>query len=159
MEFVRPLRVPLPSADFDTWTDANCAPAFDALAEQWREAVISPSAPLFLDIVLTSREFFQWVDGCGYKHPTFWSDALKESDRPADHAIPSVVISNERPKSKKSGAAWDAINSVWPDGAPGNLETARIHRQVNKWISNQPRTKYPFTGVSREVIARLLGRK
>ena len=66
IEFVRPLRVPLPNADFDTWTDANCAPAFDAIAEQWYEAVISPSAPIFLDIVLTSSEFFEWIDTIGY---------------------------------------------------------------------------------------------
>jgi hypothetical protein len=35
IEFVRPLRLPLPNANPETWTEADCAPAFDALAEQW----------------------------------------------------------------------------------------------------------------------------
>ena len=76
IEFVRPLRVPLPNANPDTWTEANCAPAFDAMA-QWKEALISPY-PIFLHIVLTSSEFFQWVDACGYKRPTFWSCPFEE---------------------------------------------------------------------------------
>jgi hypothetical protein len=179
IEFVRPLRVPLPNANPDTWTEANCAPAFEAIAEQWNEAMISPSesAPLFLEIVLTSREFFQWIDAIGYRRPSFWADALErsdqpthntapradaleKSDRPSDNTVPIIPISKEQPKSKKSSTAWQAINSLWPDGPPANLQTAHIHRQVNKWIAKQPRTTtHPFTEVSREVVARLLGRK
>lgn len=176
IEFVRPLRVPLPNANPETWTDADCAPAFDAIAEQWKEAVISPSAPLFLDIVLTSSEFFQWVDAIGYSRPSFWAnalersdqptdniapiaDALKKSDEPTDNVVPKIVISKEEPKSKKSSAAWHAINNLWPDGPSETLQTAHIHRQVNKWITKQLRTKYPFTEISREVVARLLSRK
>ena len=78
IEFVRPLRVPLPNANPDTWTEANCASAFAAIAERWNEAMISPNAPIFLDIVLTSGEFFQWIDACGYKPPTFWSRQVRE---------------------------------------------------------------------------------
>jgi hypothetical protein len=159
IEFVRPLRVPLPNAKPKTWTEADCAPAFDAIAEQWKEAVISPSAPLFLDIVFTSSEFFQWIDAIGFERPTFWSDALEKSDPPVDRTVPRIVICKEPPKSKKSRAAWHGINGLWPDGPQENLQTAHIHRQVNKWISKQPRTTYPFTEVSREVVARLLNRK
>jgi hypothetical protein len=176
IELVRPLRVPLPNANPETWTEADCAPAFDALAEQWKEAMISPSAPLFLDVVLTSGEFFRWIDEAGYERPTFWStrlegsdqpaddaaqivDALKQTDSPTDAIVPKIVIAKEEPKSKKSNAAWRAINSLWHDGPLETRQTADILRQVNKWISKQPRTKYPFTEVSREVVARLLGRK
>jgi hypothetical protein len=152
IEFVRPLRVPLPNGNPETWTEADCAPAFDAIAEQWKKAVISPSAPLFVDIVLTSSEFFRWIDELGYERPTFWSnalegsdqpaddtaqmvDALKKSDKPTDSIVPKIVITKEEPKSKKSNAAWHAINSLWHDGPSENLQTAHILRQVNKWIS------------------------
>jgi hypothetical protein len=161
--FVRPLRVPLPNANPETWTEANCAPAFDAIAEQWNEAVISPSAPIFLDIVLTSSEFFEWINTIGYKRPTFWScpfDEHSEQRRATDCTIPTIKITKEQPKAKKSRAAWKAINSRWPDGPPENLQTGHIHREVNKWIKKQqPTEKYPFTEVSREVVARLLHRK
>ena len=161
IEFVRPLRVPLPNADFDTWTDANCAPAFDAIAEQWYEAVISPSAPIFLDIVLTSSEFFEWIDTIGYERPTFWSYALEKSDQPnpTDSTVPRIRISKAEPKRVKSRAAWQAINSLWPDGPPENLKTANIHRKVNGWIEKISRAQYPFTEVSRDTVARLLHRK
>jgi hypothetical protein len=135
--------------------------------------VISPSAPLFVDIVLTSSEFFQWVDAIGYRRPSFWAkrsdqltdniapiaDALEKSDEPTDNIVPKIVISKEEPKSKKSSAAWQAINAVWPDGPLENLPTADIHRKVNQWIKKQPRAKIPFTEVSRETVARLLRRK
>jgi hypothetical protein len=101
IEFVRPVRVPLPNANPDTWNEANCGPAFDAIADQWNEAVISPSAPIFLDIVLTSSEFFQWIDTIGYRAPIFWS-ALEKSDQPTDSTVPKIVIDKEQPETKKA---------------------------------------------------------
>ena len=174
IEFVRPLRVPLPNAKPETWTEAGCAPSFDAIAEQWKEAVISQSAPLLLDIVLTSSEFFQWVDACDYKRPTFWSpphDASPPLDRKAlleeqseqggrlDSAIPTIEVTKLQPKTTKSRAAWQAINALWPVGPPINLQTSAILRKVNKWIEKQPREIYSFTEVSRETVVRLLRRK
>jgi hypothetical protein len=162
IEFVRPLRVPLPNANPETWTEADCAPAFDALAEQWNEAMISPSAPLFLDVVLTSGEFFRWIDEAGYEHPTFWSppsDEQGEQTRAAEGGGPRIKISDERPRGKKSLAALEAINELWPDGPPENLQTVRIHRRVDRWIKQQPTTIHHVGEVSREVVARLLGRK
>src|SRR5262249_8695830 len=93
IEFVRPLRVPLPNANPETWTEANCAPAFDAIAQWWKEDVISPY-PIFLDIVLTSSKFFQWVDACDHKRPTFWSrpPGVTEAEK-----LPSFGTSGTRP--------------------------------------------------------------
>ena len=85
------IRVPLPNANPETWTEANCASAFDAIADQWNEAIISESAPIFLDLVSTSSEFFRWIDEMGYSRPTFWSDALEKSDQPTDRAALDVV--------------------------------------------------------------------
>jgi hypothetical protein len=84
VEFVRPLRVPLPNADSATWTDANCAEAFEAIAEQWKEAIISPSAPQFLDVVLTQSEFLRWIDTYRYTRPTFWGKAIPQ---PTDKTV------------------------------------------------------------------------
>jgi hypothetical protein len=210
IEYVRPLRVPLPNANLDTWTETNCAPAFDAIAKQWKEALISPHAPIFLDFVLTSSEFFQWIDTTGYERPKkFWSCPLadksgvagedqvgfRESDPRPEHGaipgssqttarecalqegmrstteqqtkqgrashgtIPTIEITKVQPETAKSRAAWEVLNGLWPDGPPANLQTADIHRKVNRWIEKLPRAKYPFTQVSRETVARLLGRK
>jgi hypothetical protein len=162
IEFVRPLWVPVPNANPDTWTEANCAPAFDSIAEQWNEAVISPSAPVFLDIDLTSGEFFRWVDTCRCTSPKFWSSEEKQqSDQgtATDDTIPPIKITKVPPESAKSRAAWEALIALWPNGPPANFKTADIHRKVNKWIEKAPRAKYPFKEVSRDTVARLLGRK
>jgi hypothetical protein len=119
IEFIRPLRVPLPNADSSTWTDDNCAPAFEAIAEQWQEAVISPSAPLFLDVVLTSREFFQWIDKSRYHRPTFWSSALKDefSGKPSDSTVPTIAgtstnVGNLPPRKRAKKVQYDIHRAV-----------------------------------------------
>lgn len=98
VEFVRPLRVPLSNADSKTWTDANCAEAFEAVAEQWNEAIISPSTPIFLDVVLTQTEFLKWIDTYGYKRPTFWGNASEAVDeqQPADNTAQRILSPTKR---------------------------------------------------------------
>jgi hypothetical protein len=161
IDFVRPLRVPLPNTNLDTWTEANCTPAFNAIAEGWNEDMLSQNGPIALGIVLTSGEFFQWIDACDYKRPTFWSRPAKRTDpeNPDDGSMPKIDIGKVEPKTAKSRAAWEALTASWPNGPPANLKTADIHRKVNKWIEKQPRTKYSFIEVSRETVARLLRRK
>jgi hypothetical protein len=114
IEFVRPLRVPLPNANPDTWTEANCAPAFDAIADQWSEAVISPSAPIFLDIVLTSSEFFEWIETLGYSPPTFWSRAPEKNDQDKldDSTVPRIPISKEPPNTKKRAGSGNLDRGI-----------------------------------------------
>jgi hypothetical protein len=74
----RLVRVPLPNALPDTWTDAICAEAFDAIAERWDEKVFSLLVHEVPFIVLTRSEFIQWIEKCGYKRPTFWDTISKE---------------------------------------------------------------------------------
>jgi hypothetical protein len=115
-----------------------------------------------LDVVLASGEFFRWIDESGYERPTFWVSPLEERGehtKAAGGAGPGIKITEQQPRGKKSGAAWEALNALYPDGPPENLQTSLIHRRVEWWIKQHLKAKYPFTNVSREVVARLLGRK
>jgi hypothetical protein len=102
IEVVRPLSVPVPNANPDSWTDTNCAPAFAAIAEQWKEVMISPA--VFLDVILTSGGFFQWIELSGYKPPTFWSDERQKDDpaNAADATVPRIEITKSSPKRRKA---------------------------------------------------------
>lgn len=76
------LRVPLPNADPDTWTEANCAQAFEVIAEAWDEVVwdevLILIAPIVAGIVLTQDEFNQWIGKMSYPRPTFWGSGFEE---------------------------------------------------------------------------------
>ena len=114
IEFSRPLRVPLPNANSSTWTDDNCAPAFEAIAEQWQETVISPSGPLFLDVVLTSREFLQWIDKSRYHRPTFWSNALEKDfpPHPSDGTVPRLDGTKCEPETAISASGMTTATTL-----------------------------------------------
>ena len=153
--------MPLPNADPDTWTNANCAVAFEAIAEAWDETLFSIIAPGIVGVLLTRREFIQWIDKCRYQPPTFWGVPSEDDDeqQPTDNTVPRITIAITQPKRPKSSAAWQGIRKLWPQGPPEKLATADIHRKVNEWLKKQQRSLYPFTEVSRETIARLLHRK
>jgi hypothetical protein len=83
-------RVPLPSADRDSWTADACGDAFKALATAWplppstRYALV---APAMRRIALPRDEFLDWATR-RYGHcPRFWGDPVErpvsESPRPA----------------------------------------------------------------------------
>jgi hypothetical protein len=66
------VQVPLPNAQPNTWTDANCADAFSAIAEVWDEELfwlLKREVPF---IMLTRSEFIPWAEKCGRRRPTFW---------------------------------------------------------------------------------------
>lgn len=46
-------RVPLPSPDYDTWTEADCVEAFEAIADAWDEELFHLIAPIVMGVVLT----------------------------------------------------------------------------------------------------------
>jgi hypothetical protein len=92
-------RIPLPNAQPDTWIDANCAEAFNAIAEAWDEKVFSLLAIEVPFIVLTRSEFIQWTEKFGYTPPTFWgktpepADATADQKTLADGIVPSATRS------------------------------------------------------------------
>jgi hypothetical protein len=78
--FLHP-RVPLPNAQPATWTDTNCAEAFNAIAEAWDERLFGHLAFEVPFIVLTVGEFIRWLDKCGYDRPTFWGTYFEDEDQ------------------------------------------------------------------------------
>ena len=73
--------VPVPSLDTDSWDDANCADAFDALAqtpstESYQEMGIS-----LRYIELAYAEFVGWLRGRGFPVPSFWKPTLEKPKR------------------------------------------------------------------------------
>jgi hypothetical protein len=79
------LRVPLPNADPDTWTEANCAEAFEVIAKAWdAEELFHLIAPLVAGIDLTQGEFNQWINEYKYQRPAFWGNAEQQ---PADKTV------------------------------------------------------------------------
>ena len=70
--------VPVPSSDTDSWDDANCADAFDALAqtpstESYQEMGIS-----LRYIELAYAEFVGWLRGRVFPVPSFWKPTLEK---------------------------------------------------------------------------------
>ncbi len=155
------VRVPLPNANSDTWSESNWAEALEAIAAAWDENFFRDLVPTFTGLELTRSEFLNWTEKCKYERPTFWGRHSDGEDEqlPLDNRVPLITITKIAPKTKKSEAAWNAINKLWLEGPPMNLATSDIVRKVNNWILKQPRERYPFSEVSRETIARLLNRK
>jgi len=72
-------RVPIPPSPTEAWTDAECAPAYKVIAEDWggtniSEEVMATFAPMLGAQQLTRDEFLQWIATRGYYRPTFWGN-------------------------------------------------------------------------------------
>jgi hypothetical protein len=125
LEFVRPVRVPLPNADPETWTDANCAEAFESIAEAWDEENFRLIAPIVAGIVLTQDEFNQWINEHEYRRPAFWGNA---GQRQTGHQ-------RTKPIQYQIGRAVEALSREHagkfpPDGMP-KQERDRL---ITEWL-------------------------
>jgi hypothetical protein len=72
---IRPIAVLLPNCEPDSWTDMNCAPAYDALADGWHWLESDVAEPSICGTELTRAEFFEWLATRGKWLPTFWGDS------------------------------------------------------------------------------------
>jgi hypothetical protein len=79
VEVFRRVRVAIPNSDYDTWTEADCAKAFEVIADAWDEELFHLTAPLVMGVVLTQDEFNQWITEFKYGRPTFWSNARQQT--------------------------------------------------------------------------------
>jgi hypothetical protein len=65
-------RVFVPSDDTDTWSDASCIGAYQAMAEKPSLEYYQEWSPGFHAMKLTQGEFFRWIVVRGFPYPTFW---------------------------------------------------------------------------------------
>jgi hypothetical protein len=71
--------VPLPNFEPGTWTDTNCASAFEALALAW-DPELYDLAPLVGGVLLSQSEFSRWIDEHrDWQRPVFWADEQSSS--------------------------------------------------------------------------------
>jgi hypothetical protein len=66
------VRVPIPNNDPESWSDANCVQAFEAIAEQWDEELFPFVASTVAGNTLTSSTFMKWVKNRKFAPPRFW---------------------------------------------------------------------------------------
>ena len=69
-------RVPLPNLVPESWTDSNCAGAFEALAAAWDSDLNDLAAPLFGGAEFSETVFTRWITG-RYRRPVFWASATE----------------------------------------------------------------------------------
>ena len=129
IEFIRPVRVPLPNAHPDTWTDADCAEAFEAIVNAWEEELFQLTAPIVMGVVLTQGEFNQWINESKYRRPNFWGNA--------DQRPPHRTLKTKRtkPVQYQIGKAVEALakehgGKFPPDGMP----ISERDRLITEWL-------------------------
>ena len=95
VEVFQLVRVPLPNADPDSWSEANCTEAFEAIAKAWDEKYFDLIAPTVASIVLTQHEFTRWISEAKYQRATFWGDT---SEKESEQQPSSKMMRSKRTK-------------------------------------------------------------
>jgi hypothetical protein len=165
-------RVPLPNAQPDTWTDTNCAEAFNAIAEAWDEKLFGHLAFEVPFIVLTVGEFIRWLDKCGSDRPTFWRipfenesprQSTNETSSPNRKETNRYLLPKKASRGRESAYAWYVLRSLWPEGPPRSMSIRRITDDANKRrFGVLESDDYPRTsggGLSETTVRRVLGLK
>jgi hypothetical protein len=135
IEVFRLVRLPLPNPDPGTWTEANSAEAFEAVADSWNEEFYSLVAPVIKGIVLTRSEFFQWIGECQYQSPTFWGSASGHGDKleHTDNSAPRMAITEIEPKTGRgSKASKDADKQESADNLVPRIKIPDIQPKTLK---------------------------
>jgi hypothetical protein len=129
VEVFRRIRVPLPNSDYETWTEADCVEAFEAIADAWDEELFHVTAPIVMGVVLTQDEFNQWITEFKYGHPNFWSNARQ---RPTD----GTLRKRTKPVQYQIGKAVEALakghGGKFP---PDNMPVLERDRLITEWLA------------------------
>ena len=109
-------RIFLPSEDADTWSEASCIPAFQALAAKPSLEYYPERSPGFHAMKLTSDEFFRWIAVRGLPYPTFWKrtddDATSLNLKPASKPMIESEVRRVYDIADKEGKKPPNINEV-----------------------------------------------
>jgi hypothetical protein len=109
-------RVFVPSHDPDTWSEASCNGAFQAIAEIPSLEYYPEYSPGFLARKLTCDEYFQWIAKRGFEPPKFWKrtndkEILHELKQATDQMI-SDATGLVYDKADESGDKPPNINEI-----------------------------------------------
>jgi hypothetical protein len=184
VEVFRLVHVPLPNAQSDTWTDANCTDAFSAIADAWDEELFPLLAREVPFIMLTRSEFIPWAEKCGRGRPTFWGRTSEDEDRqqPTNETVPRKAIEGAisdavhdsdgrseryalpaRPPNQRAAArahAYRVLFKCWGQKGPPRMGINRIVEETNKrWRDHLEYKDWPATpgGLSDSTVRRVLG--
>lgn len=130
IELIRPVRVPIPNAHPDTWTDLDCAEAFEAIANAWEEELFDLIAPIVMGVVLTQGEFNQWINESKYRRPNFWGNAGQRL------AEKTVRPERTKPVQYQIGKAVEALaKEHGGEFPPGNMPVSERDRLITEWLA------------------------
>lgn len=132
---IRPLSVPLPNGQPESWDDRNCAPAYEALADGWHwlegDDVIEPDV---LGTELTRDEFFGWLGKRGPWRPAFWGD-VATTDAQTHPTARKGAFSDKRPAGRKPTereAVTSFIAKHYPEGVPAGKSNKSIAAEAER---------------------------
>jgi hypothetical protein len=134
------LRMPLPNADPDTWTEANCAEAFEVIAKEWDEVACDEewfqlTAPIVAGIVLTQDEFNQWIGKMRYPRPNFWGNGSEE-ERGLQRSNKRVHQKRTKPAQWHIQRAVDALTKEHGgEFPPPSMPVFERDRLIREWLA------------------------
>jgi hypothetical protein len=126
---------PVPDRDPATWTEEECAPAFESVANFWPYeripglALTSPFA--LLAVGLTRTEFMAWIIAKGYHRPSFWGPfpPIAEAVSQASTATAELAGNEPRrrgPKPKKREGVIAQMRAEIDSGAMARQQLAHM---------------------------------
>lgn len=66
------VRVPLPEAGPESWTDASCADAFEVLGKDWTEDMCVELVVGLRALTIARTDFMDWIERSDFAAPKFW---------------------------------------------------------------------------------------
>ena len=140
---IRP-EVPVPSLGTDTWDEANCQDAFDALAQATSTEHYPEITPGLAFIELTPDEFTRWLRERGYVIPSFWNQA---PEPPASAAAPLDATQISRTGAAGRPSGKHLVNAelerrVKNGEIPRDASAKRIAQALAEWYENGPRKEH-----------------
>jgi hypothetical protein len=176
VEVFRLVRVPLPNAQSDTWTNANCTGAFNAIADAWDEELFWLLAYEVPFIMLTRSEFIPWAEKCGRGRPTFWGETSEDEDRQqptnetvaiegisdagldSDGCLKRYALPARQPKlGTTAHRTYVVLSKCWgPEGVPQMSINWIVEKTNKRWRGHSEYERWP-SSVSAATVRRVLG--
>jgi hypothetical protein len=116
-------QIRVPSNDTESWEEAACTDAFQALAQTSSKESYPDLTANFTLIELSYDEFNTWREKRGYHEANFWNPP---QERKTWQAMPGCLL------SKAENAVLRAINEIWLDGILDHTAKARDQRILSQ---------------------------